>query len=536
MLWAEKTDEHKEEISHPVSYWLESIHDLSEDSPIILIKNQIDRSDQLPIEPSELCPDVAGYEQIRQSIKISALRYQGIHSLRGAIQDIINELSYRIFVDMPTSWITVQDELKQRHSQKSISFANFQQLCIKVGISDIDTLINYLHKTGIVFYKKGAFLDRVILDQNWVVNAVYRLYNPEKYRNVIECMQGSFTGKEASIFWPDVDATEHEVYLDFMRSCGICYEPDYRYHNPKPFINRKFILPALLPQNNAIKAAWGEPRKDDWKLKISYPFLHRSIIELLIMKLGEQFQSTPWRHGIFCKDKHGQLLLKCEYSDKKSNHGYLNFHLRYAESSILLSMLRRLVFQVSPHPRYKEWLSISGKSEIELRPYSEEKDFLDNQDISNMILSKNRLMHKTVKLFISYSHADEAYKNELEICLKGIRRRIPTLEYWDDRQIFAGQSVDGQILSMLQTADIAALLISRNFFSSDYCFSIEMEKALKQFEEGNNIVIPIIIRETADWHSFDIGKIAVLPTDGKPLDDWQHPDKFWADVQIGISN
>jgi len=61
-----------------------------------------------------------------------------------------------------------------------------------------------------------------------------------------------------------------------------------------------------------------------------------------------------------------------------------------------------------------------------------------------------------------------------------------------------------------------------------------MEKALQQYEQSNNIVIPIIIRTTADWHDFEIGKITALPRDGKPLNKWDDEDEFWESVQIGI--
>lgn len=60
------------------------------------------------------------------------------------------------------------------------------------------------------------------------------------------------------------------------------------------------------------------------------------------------------------------------------------------------------------------------------------------------------------------------------------------------------------------------------------------EAVLQSYEEKKNIVIPVIIRETEDWHSFKIGNHVALPTDGKPLCDWDHTDKFWADVQKGI--
>lgn len=138
-----------------------------------------------------------------------------------------------------------------------------------------------------------------------------------------------------------------------------------------------------------------------------------------------------------------------------------------------------------------------------------------------------------VRLFISYSHKDESFKDTLEVYLKNITRRIP-IEYWSDKNMFAGGLVDAQIMERLDTASIVILLVSPDFVASDYCFNIEMESALKKREEGKGVVIPVIIRETTDWRTFGMGKLLALPDNGKPLKDWHHPDEFWASVQEGI--
>jgi hypothetical protein len=138
-----------------------------------------------------------------------------------------------------------------------------------------------------------------------------------------------------------------------------------------------------------------------------------------------------------------------------------------------------------------------------------------------------------LKLFISYSHQDEEFKDTLEVCLKNISRRIP-LEYWSDKHMFAGGSVDKQIMEQLEPAFMVILLVSPDFVASDYCFNIEMKSALKKYEEGRGVVIPVIIRETTDWRTFGIGELLALPANGKPLKDWVHPDDFWANVQEGI--
>jgi GTPase SAR1 family protein len=535
LLWAEDQQEKEaNETNHSPAYWLELIHDLGANSPVILVKNQIDRSDHLPIRPAELTEDIPGVKQIRQEVKISAQQYRGMPALRGAIESVLEELKHRVCLELPTSWLQVQDELKQLE-QKTIPFAHFKQICIKAGVNHAEWFADYLHKTGIVFYRKGAFQGQIILDQNWAINAVYRVFDPNKpHRRLIERMGGRFNGEDASLFWDDeeTETTEREIYLDFMRNCGICYEPDRRetWQEQKPLKEREFIIPALLPLTSLAQSAWGETRPDDWQLDIAYPFLHRSIIERIILRLGETYAGEPWRSGIFCTTDTGQLLLECEYSNKQaSTQGRLHFRLRGNQPDQLVYALRKLISEISPHRRYTEYLQKPAAERIELPEFKDEA--MDHKSR----LDDTQPADKTVKLFISYSHADEAHKEQLEKHLKAISRNLP-LTVWDDRKrtLFAGEPVDEQIFQQLNTADIIVLLISPDFINSDYCFTKEMERALERYNDEGNVVIPIIIRHTASWRNHAIGKIVALPKDGKPLKKWDDADEFWGSVEDGI--
>jgi internalin A len=530
LLWAEETEEHPDETRHPLSYWLELIHDLGNNSPVILVKNQIDRADRLPTRPAGLSDDMPGVQQIRQEVKISAMQYRGMPALRGAIESVLEELKQKICLELPTSWLQVQRELKQL-DQKSIPLPHFKQLCIKAGISHAEWLANYLHKTGALFYSEGTFQDQIILDQNWAINAVYRVFDPNKpHRRRIERMGGRFSGEDASLFWAEEEAKEQEVYVDFMRNCGICYEPKQQQNqrDNKPFAEREFIIPALLPLTSKAKTAWGNSRPDDWQLDIEYPFLHRSIIERMILRIGETYEGEPWRTGIFCETDEGQLLLECEYANKQqSTQGRLHFQLRGSQPERLVYALRKLVRQTSPHRRYQEYLSKAG-AERTLLP-----EFKDEAMQHPSKLDASKPADKTIKLFISYSHADEAHKERLEKHLKAINRTLP-LTAWSDRHLFAGEAVDEQIFQQLNTADIVLLLVSPDFINSDYCFTKEMERALERYKDEGNVVIPVIIRHTASWRNHKIGQIVALPKDGKPLAKWEDADEFWGSVEDGI--
>lgn len=532
LLWAEETEEHPDETRHPVSYWLEAIHDLAPNSPVILVKNQIDRSDLLPTRPTELTEHMPGSEQIRQEVKISAIQYRGIPALRGAIESVLEELKNRVCLELPASWLQVQRELKQI-DQKTIPFAHFKQLCMKAGVGHAEWFADYLHKTGVLFYRESMFQDQVILDQNWAIEAVYRIFDPKKpHRRRIERMGGRFSGEDATLFWAKEEAKEHEVYVGFMCNCGICYEPQQNKNQQdnKSFAEREFIIPALLPLTSKAKTAWGATRPDDWQLDIEYPFLHRSIIERIILRIGETYESEPWRTGIFCHTAEVQLLLECEYTnEQQSTQGRLRFHLRGNQLDCLAleKVLRKLVKQTSPHRRYTEYLSKTCEERIQLPEFKHEAMEPPSR------LDETKPVDKTIKLFISYSHADEAHKIRLEKHLKAISRTLP-LTAWSDRHLFAGEPVEEQIFQQLNTADIVLLMVSPDFINSDYCFTKEMERALQRYNDEGNVVIPVIIRHTPSWRKHEIGQIVALPKDGQPLAKWGDEDEFWGSVEEGI--
>jgi len=120
-----------------------------------------------------------------------------------------------------------------------------------------------------------------------------------------------------------------------------------------------------------------------------------------------------------------------------------------------------------------------------------------------------------VNLFFSYSHRDEALRDELEIHLASLKRQ-GVLSTWHDRRIGAGNEFDRSISENLESADIILLLISPYFIASDYCFDVEMKCALERHESKQSIVIPVILHP-CDWHDMPFGRLLACPKDDKPI-------------------
>lgn len=132
------------------------------------------------------------------------------------------------------------------------------------------------------------------------------------------------------------------------------------------------------------------------------------------------------------------------------------------------------------------------------------------------------------KLFFSYSHKDEALRDQLETQLAMLKRQ-GIIETWHDRRIVAGQELDGAISEELLSADIVLLLVSPDFLASEYCYDREMAAAMERHAQGKAVVIPVILRP-CDWHSAPFGKFRATPNDAKPVTQWPDRDLAMLDV------
>ena len=137
-----------------------------------------------------------------------------------------------------------------------------------------------------------------------------------------------------------------------------------------------------------------------------------------------------------------------------------------------------------------------------------------------------------IEVFISFSHKDDDLREELVTHLSNLRRQ-GKISAWHDRAIEAGEEWEAQIKGKLESAQIILLLVSSSFMASDYCYDIEMERAIERHDAGSARVIPILLRP-CDWKGSPFSKLKILPKDGKAVTDWRNQDTAFVDVVQGI--
>ena len=159
-----------------------------------------------------------------------------------------------------------------------------------------------------------------------------------------------------------------------------------------------------------------------------------------------------------------------------------------------------------------------------------------SEDISmnTMVPPTLPLSLPNIEIFFSYSHQDKKLRNELEKFMSHLKRH-PSIKSWHDGEIGAGMPWAQEIDTHLNKSNIILLLVSQDYIASEYCYDIELQRAIQRHEAGEARVIPIIL-SPAFWEITPIGRLQALPTEAKPITEWpnRNRNRAWMDVVRGI--
>jgi hypothetical protein len=136
------------------------------------------------------------------------------------------------------------------------------------------------------------------------------------------------------------------------------------------------------------------------------------------------------------------------------------------------------------------------------------------------------------RVFIAYSTQDESYREELEKQLSGLRRN-GYIDTWSDCKITKGEPPDATSSESLLNARVILLLVSADSLASDYFHSAELKAAFLRYEQGEAIVIPIILR-ACNWQDTALAQLQALPSDDRPIEAWENIEEAWMNVSNGI--
>ncbi len=118
-----------------------------------------------------------------------------------------------------------------------------------------------------------------------------------------------------------------------------------------------------------------------------------------------------------------------------------------------------------------------------------------------------------------------------------ILQRQGFITTWHKGMIGAGKEWESETYAQLMTADIILLLISSDFFASDYNWNIVLERAKERHRDRTARVIPVLLRRVDNWKGvFGNLKLKALPEGEKPVTDWRHYNNAFESIAKGIRN
>ncbi|MFB2891479.1 COR domain-containing protein [Aerosakkonemataceae cyanobacterium BLCC-F50] len=286
---------------HPhLDYWLNVVELLSDSSPLIIIKNEIN---DRPVRIDE--------SQLRgrfENFKASFATNFGTQRSREEVENIIKSIKYHISQlphignKFPKTWTKIRHILEQ-DNRNYITLDEYFQICNNNGVTvsrenPVDgrlTLSQFLHDLGIILHfqddKKSLLYKTIILKPNWGTDAVYKVLDS----NTVKRNLGQFTDRDLSQIWQDSQYKNMQgELLELMMKFKLCY----------PLNNRKdvYIAPQLL-DSNPPEYQWNP--SDNLFLRYEYDFMPKGILTRFIVEMHHYIDEPKvWRSGVILKRDH----------------------------------------------------------------------------------------------------------------------------------------------------------------------------------------------------------------------------------------
>jgi internalin A len=239
VLWTpaiESGSDSQDELSfrrRPLAYWLDYLRNFSTNSSVLIVQSQCDSAHDRASHPPVKVDDFFFLRWLEASAKTGL----GLNLVTGALEEAVRVcVERRPPSPIGVGRVAVRNRLRQmlaedqtresaQRQHRLLERAEFDRICDEVGgVSDKNALLDFLHHNGVVFYRPGLFSDRIVLDQNWALEAIYAIFNREKILPLLRGY-GRFSRKDLeALIWSGYTPGEQKVFLGMMESCGICFK------------------------------------------------------------------------------------------------------------------------------------------------------------------------------------------------------------------------------------------------------------------------------------------------------------------------
>jgi internalin A len=363
LVWARETEnaqahEHQGVAfqNQPLTYWLAYVRHLAGTaSPTLIVQTRCDRPQDEALRPPVSDADMEGFE-FHPVLHYSALNDRKRTGLDETLREAVVWLRERHGVaQIGVGRMQVQRELQAMHDAdaavppewrqyRTVTQEHFRRLCDATGkVSSPGDLLRFLHNAGIVFYRDGLFEDRIVLDQGWALDAIYAVFNREKCWRELKRLRGRFTRPLLELLvWGDHSAAEQTLFLDMMRTCGICF-----VHHRAPHAEAdatEYIAPDLLPERGEVQgeldAMWDAARPTE-TADFDFEMLHPGLARGLICEIGGEagVAALYWRGGVCAYETATRSRALIEQDMQDAWRGRIRLQTQGGQSRLLLDRL-----------------------------------------------------------------------------------------------------------------------------------------------------------------------------------------------------
>jgi len=287
-LYALVADTRKEDTDF--YYWLNVAELLSENSPLLIIKNE-KQERKREINERQLRGE---FTNLKETIATNFATNRGLPDILNKIQHYIQNLPH-VGTELPKSWVKVREAL-EKSDRNYISLDEYLKICEENGFTqqeDALQLSGYLHDLGVcLHFQDDDLLTRtVILKPTWGTDAVYKVLDNAQ---VVEAL-GRFTREDLKIIWhEDKYTTMRPELLRLMMNFKLCYEIRGSQN--------VYIAPQLLTPNQP-EYTWDEV--ENLFLRYEYEFMPKGILTRFIVEMHSAIEhpTLVWKTGVvLCKD------------------------------------------------------------------------------------------------------------------------------------------------------------------------------------------------------------------------------------------
>ncbi|MGK7958455.1 MAG: COR domain-containing protein, partial [Crocosphaera sp.] len=266
-------------------YWLNVVELLSDNSPVVVIKNE-KQERKRDINERQLRGEFTNF---KETLATNLATNRGLPEILNKIQHYISNLPH-VGTALPAYWVKVREVL-EKDTRNYISLDEYLKICKKQGfkeLEDILVLSGYFHDLGVFlhFQNDDLLKKTIILNTAWGTDAVYKVLDNQTVRENL----GKFDRNNLKNIWNEEKyITMQGELLRLMMNFKLCYEIPSQPGN--------YIAPQLLsPQQPEYD--WDE--ENNLLLRYEYEFMPKGILTRFIVETHPMIENETcvWKTGV----------------------------------------------------------------------------------------------------------------------------------------------------------------------------------------------------------------------------------------------